>query len=631
MSSPVLTDLDKDGDVEVAIAAEHHVFVFDLPAAQDSGTLEWPIYQHDLRLTGWYTSGARNLPPLVSGVHAEPWYVVPGGSVTITAQVRDEDGVASVQAEVESPDENVLVTLTLHDDGAHGDGAAGDGVYGNTWTTPATKQDYVIDVSAQDTPGLSCSHDNVSDFTSSDVPYVQYDSHAIQRESLIADGIPSPGEMVEGTITLRNLGALAAPGVTATVSTHDLNVWWMTVTPLAFGDIAAGSTGTSAAYAFSYQVGYNCPSGYAIPFDLRIEDGLGHVWRDAFDVVVVDTVGPEVYGVNVFPRSLPAGQPVTITAYAQDNSGVAAVKAIIARPGESPAITLTLYDDGAHGDWGAGDGNYGAAWTTDAQEQAYAVDVWAEDTLGNVRTYGDQASFTTKPFSKTADVLVVMDGGGMMTSSVCPYYTRALDDLGVAYDLWDTYLYGAVPSTTMHLYNVHTGGILVWAVPGWGYLCTGQTQEALGGYLDAGGRLFISGQDLAQYAGRSAFYGGYLHGSYVLATSGVSTLAGIPGDPIGDGLRLDISGGDGAGNQDSPDAIQGLAPATDVLTYTAGITGAIKVDTGTYRAVTFGFGFEGINSSSDRAVVMRRVLDWLESPPVNKPHLVYLPVVMRDR
>ena len=39
-------------------------------------------------------------------------------------------------------------------------------------------------------------------------------------------------------------------------------------------------------------------------------------------------------------------------------------------------------------------------------------------------------------------------------------------------------------------------------------------------------------------------------------------------------------------------------------------SGAIRVDTGTYKAVYFAFGFEAINSAADRQLVMERVLDW---------------------
>jgi hypothetical protein len=38
----------------------------------------------------------------------------------------------------------------------------------------------------------------------------------------------------------------------------------------------------------------------------------------------------------------------------------------------------------------------------------------------------------------------------------------------------------------------------------------------------------------------------------------------------------------------------------------------VKTDTGLYKVVYFGFGFEAINSQADRNEVMWRVLDWLQ-------------------
>lgn len=42
-----------------------------------------------------------------------------------------------------------------------------------------------------------------------------------------------------------------------------------------------------------------------------------------------------------------------------------------------------------------------------------------------------------------------------------------------------------------------------------------------------------------------------------------------------------------------------------------GLSGAIRADTGTYRVVYFAFGFEAINSPTDRNIVMGNVMDWL--------------------
>ena len=52
--------------------------------------------------------------------------------------------------------------------------------------------------------------------------------------------------------------------------------------------------------------------------------------------------------------------------------------------------------------------------------------------------------------------------------------------------------------------------------------------------------------------------------------TGLYALTGVAGDPIGDGLALNISGGDGANNQYSKDEVDPIAPAQAVFTYQAG-------------------------------------------------------------
>jgi PKD repeat protein len=613
LASPIITDLDQDGDLEVAIGAESYVFVFDLAATYSVTDTEWAMFQHDLWLTGWYTSSLPNMPPFVRDVQVNPGFVVPGDMVTVTARVTDEDGVASVTAEIESPDETVLAALTLYDDGGHGDGAAGDDVYGNTWTTLLTKQNYVVDIAAADVLSKPCTHDNIADFTTQDAPYVQYHSHTINREDLNPDGIANPGELVEGSLTLENIGVLIAPGVTATVSTDDVHIWWYTPNPISFGDIYTGGTATSGAYDFSFQISNSCPHSHTVTFDLTIYDTLGNTWADSFDVTVLDKVGPQIWGADAQPRLVTPGEPVTITAFVEDSSGVSSVQAVIESPDETPITTLTLYDDGVHGDWGPDDGTYGNAWTTTpGQQRIHEVDFATEDMLSNTRTYDNLTSFTTQPFGKTANVLLVADGGWSSSSGFRPYYAAALDDISVPHDLWDYYFYGQI-TTTLQLY---TDGAVLWAVPDWGDVSNSMTQDRLQSYLDAGGRLFISGQNIAEFSKwwSTDFMTDCLHAQHTHNVTDSLTLGGVPGDPIGDGLQFGISGGDGADNQVSPDGITPLAPATTVFTYSGSSTearGGIKVISGTAKVAYFSFGFEAINNASDRAAVMERVLTWL--------------------
>ena len=181
--------------------------------------------------------------------------------------------------------------------------------------------------------------------------YVKYDAFTINGEDMVANGVANPGEFVEGALTLENIGVVGANGVTETVSTDDACIWGYQTMPIAFGDIVAGSTATSGDYDFYFSVSRYCAHGHVVVFTLDIYGASGDHWIDRFDVTIIDNVGPYVYSADAIPRAVDAGQPVTITAYVEDSSGIRSVQAVVESPDETERATVTLYDDGLHGDF----------------------------------------------------------------------------------------------------------------------------------------------------------------------------------------------------------------------------------------------------------------------------------------
>ena len=144
---------------------------------------------------------------------------------------------------------------------------------------------------------------------------------------------------------------------------------------------------------------------------------------------------------------------------------------------------------------------------------------------------------------------------------------------------------------------------------------TAEDQANLAAYLDAGGSLFLSGQDIGYNIQASDFYRDYLQVEYVKDSTGIYVLDGVEGDPISDGITIGISGGDGADSQYWPSEINPItAYATPIFNYQDGGCAAVRVDTGTYSLVYFAFGFEAINSTSDRDEIMRRVVSEITKP-----------------
>ncbi len=205
------------------------------------------------------------------------------------------------------------------------------------------------------------------------------------------------------------------------------------------------------------------------------------------------------------------------------------------------------------------------------------------------------------------EVLLVDDDG---VENYEQYFTDVLDHFGYTYGVVNR-IDGAPSADLLAEFPA-----VIWNL-GLSYpTLDASDQAALAAYLDGGGRLFVSGQDLGSeldFIGGAAYewYQDYLHAAFVLDNAADHDLTGVAHDPISDGIDLVIQGGDGADNQDYPDAINaGDGTATVIFNYNETRKGAIRADTGVYKVVYFAFGFEGIDNVDDRRVTLRRILRW---------------------
>ncbi len=209
------------------------------------------------------------------------------------------------------------------------------------------------------------------------------------------------------------------------------------------------------------------------------------------------------------------------------------------------------------------------------------------------------------------NVLIVDDDGG---ADYEDYYIQAVLDAGFFPCVHD-YNIESTPSSSF----LGDYAAVVWLTGDqYSSVITAQDEVVLQTYLNGGGRLFISGQEVGYDIGggdggtTSAFYTNYLKASFAGDDASYLTCAGISGDPVSDGFSIGISGGDGADNQDYPDYITTTGGSTNCMYYGSSSSGqiaGIKYD-GTYRMVYFGFGFEAINNATDRGNLMYNILTW---------------------
>ncbi|MBI4862616.1 MAG: S8 family serine peptidase [Candidatus Riflebacteria bacterium] len=220
-------------------------------------------------------------------------------------------------------------------------------------------------------------------------------------------------------------------------------------------------------------------------------------------------------------------------------------------------------------------------------------------TVQGVTVTAGQTSTREYKLTHLPPILVVADDG---KKGLEKYAKLALDALGKKYSVLDASSAGsALTAEFLMQYQV-----VVW-MTGETYsdTLTESDQAALQTFVDSGGGLFVTGQDIGYEIKATPFYGNVLHAKFVADAS-------LSKDVTGASLTFKIEGGTGANNQRYPDKAEAAAGGTVLFTYggsegPAGISGAF----GKGRTVYLSFGFEGIDADANRKAVMSSILDYL--------------------
>ena len=226
---------------------------------------------------------------------------------------------------------------------------------------------------------------------------------------------------------------------------------------------------------------------------------------------------------------------------------------------------------------------------------------------------------TTQDFTLTsAPTLLLVDEGAWYYASQISYWREALDALHYAYDevaIIDP------PVTEDFAAQVAGYDALLWSSPD-GSPGLVQAGEVLTDYLSSGGRLLLSGQDVAFFdSGTASIIHGqhylYHHLSTRFRQDDAPSRALTGSGPFA-GLAITITGGSGADNQQYPDevGVRDRDVAESVWRYAGGDGGGLAAHVCTpYRALFFSFGYEAIAEASMRREVLDRALNWLTLPP----------------
>ncbi|MGE4631917.1 MAG: dockerin type I repeat-containing protein, partial [Planctomycetota bacterium] len=172
---------------------------------------------------------------------------------------------------------------------------------------------------------------------------------------------------------------------------------------------------------------------------------------------------------------------------------------------------------------------------------------------------------------------------------------------------------------TTGLLAEYTDGVVMWPI---GYFHSGfpdqlgpVRQALLMEYLQAGGNLVLSGAYATAYLDTTALFTNYLFLQHEQWDMGLPGLLGEPGNPLGDGLDLQLSSG---GYQSEltalPPAQKAFSydPASGAGTLQGGGAAVVMVDED-HKAAVLAFPFSSV-VAADRSALMARILEWMLPP-----------------
>jgi uncharacterized repeat protein (TIGR01451 family) len=439
-------------------------------------------------------------------------------------------------------------------------------------------------------------------------------------------GIPvGAGSHIAYTITVRNIGNAAATGVTVT------------------DPIPANTTFTSAGEGGTLSHGKVTWTGQTIPaggsidlhFTVTISPSLGATVKsivdDGLTVTSAQNIGTTgsahvtpiapAYSVVVAPSSQTDGAHVGTSAtypfhisnrgYINDtytlSASAAAFPATVLDATCTTAITSIAVASGA-----TADVCLSVAVPASAASGATDTATFTATSTGSPTV---SASGTATTIAVTEDILLVDNdhNGTPPLPDVRSYYANALTAAGKTFDVWDIETQPVLPLGYMKAHKT-----IIWftgnSYPG----PIGVYEANLASYLDGGGRLFMSGQDiLDQGAGTTDFVHDYLHvdwdGTETQNDKPTANVTGVAGNPVTATfgvVPLDTSVLAGAAFMDR---ITPIAPATAAFKDSSAATDGLTVAAGAYKVVFLAFPFEGYGSAADRTMLMGNALTYFGS------------------
>ena len=426
-------------------------------------------------------------------------------------------------------------------------------------------------------------------------------------------GVPvAAGSRIDYTITLHNIGNADATAVTITDPIPQDTTFTSAADGGTFAKNKVTWSGLTVAAGDSVDVHFSVTikSNLGAKVASIVDDGLTVTSAQGIGATGsahVTPIAPQ-YGVELGPDSqtdgAAAGGSITYQVHAE-NIGANDDTYTLAATGTYPATVLDVTCTSPMSSIALASGAGG--------DICVRVDVPAGATNGATDTTTVTATSNADPSvsgSATLTTIAVSVATLLVDNDnnepdVQSYYTAALTAAGQTFDVWDL---ATNPTLPVGYLKAHHN--VVWFTGNSYPAPLGPYEDELTAYLDGGGRLFMSGQDiLDQSAGTTDFVHDYLHidwdGSETQNDKGTDHVTSVAGNPVSDGIGtvpLDHS----VLGAEFEDQITPISPATAAFTDDAAQTDALTFS-GSYKVVFLAFPLEAYGTAGQKADLTSRV------------------------
>ncbi len=345
-------------------------------------------------------------------------------------------------------------------------------------------------------------------------------------------------ETLELFVELRNFGDSAAHSTYGIISTTSPHVTILSDSAY-WGEVPPGGTATCT-NGFVFQVSPDVPDMEMITFEIDVQATNGN-WT-CEDVSVIAHAAALVYkakqtedlGGNDNGKPDP-GETCSMVIVLENEGSAGEIQITADLVCTDPNVTIEVasasYPDIPSGETGASLSAYRFAAAEDCP-QGYKAAMTLQ--ISGWGGYYTEDSFDVLIGQRP--ILFVDDDGD---KSYETYITVALDSVGALYDVWTHATDGCPPDTLFELYQA-----VVWSTgDDYGSLSDPATLDStdearLMTYLDDGGSLLLSSQDLLLDHNPDAFITDYLHLAGHDDDEGVNSVSGVADDTVSEGMSF---------------------------------------------------------------------------------------------